>query len=52
MDTIWGWRRHLVGELSGDVLEIGVGEGANLRHYGNARRIWAIEPDPARAARA
>ncbi len=52
MSTIWGWRRRLVGELQGDVLEIGVGEGANLPYYAKAARIWAIEPDPERAARA
>jgi ubiquinone/menaquinone biosynthesis C-methylase UbiE len=52
MGTLWGWRQRLVGELRGDVLEIGVGAGANLRYYGNAQRIWAIEPDPERAARA
>lgn len=52
MGTIWGWRRRLVGELAGDVLEIGVGEGANLPYYRKAQQIWAIEPDPERAARA
>ncbi len=52
MSTIWRWRRRLVGELRGDILEIGVGEGANLPYYGKAQRIWAIEPDPDRAARA
>ena len=33
------WRARLVGDLRGDVLEIGVGEGANLRYYRNAERI-------------
>lgn len=50
--TLWRWRERLVGNLTGDVLEIGVGEGANLRYYRQARRIWAIEPDTARAQRA
>lgn len=48
----WRWRERLVGELTGDVLEIGVGEGANLRHYRQARQVWGIEPDPTRAQRA
>jgi len=48
----WRWRANLVANLTGDVLEIGVGEGANLRHYGQANHLWAIEPDPVRAARA
>ena len=52
MSTIWGWRRRLVGELRGEILEIGVGEGANLPNYRKAQQIWAIEPDPGRAARA
>lgn len=52
MATLWGWRRRLVEGLTGDVLEIGVGEGENLPFYANAGRIWAIEPDPTRAARA
>jgi len=52
MGTIWGWRRRLVGELQGDLLEIGVGQGVNLPYYQKAERIWAIEPDPERAERA
>lgn len=48
----WRWRERLVGELTGDVLEIGVGEGANLRHYRQAHQVWGIEPDPTRAQRA
>jgi len=44
------WRARLVGDLYGDVLEIGVGEGENLPYYRNASQIWAIEPDPQRAA--
>lgn len=44
-----GWRKRLVQDLTGDVLEIGVGEGENLAHYAKARQVWAIEPDATRA---
>ncbi len=44
-----GWRKRLVADLTGDVLEIGVGEGENLAHYAKARQVWAIEPDATRA---
>ena len=46
------WRVHLVQDLVGDILEIGVGSGANLPYYRQARHLWAIEPDPASAAQA
>lgn len=40
-------RRELLAGLSGDVLEIGAGTGANFAHYptGGAR-VVALEPDP------
>lgn len=37
-------RRRLVGGLAGDILEIGVGTGLNLRHYGPQARVTGIEP--------
>lgn len=46
------WRAKLVQDLTGVVLEVGVGGGANLPYYRHAERVWAIEPDPARAAAA
>ncbi len=46
------WRQQLVQDLTGVVLEVGVGGGANLSYYRRAERVWAIEPDPARAAAA
>ena len=46
------WRIRLVANLTGDVLEIGVGEGTNLPHYQQATRIWAIEPNAERAQKA
>jgi SAM-dependent methyltransferase len=33
------WRRQLVGDISGDVLEIGTGTGRNLPHYGRSRAL-------------
>ena len=51
-DAVLNWRPHLVENLSGEVLEIGVGSGANLRYYRRAAHVWAIEPDAARAANA
>lgn len=47
-----GWRSRLVGNLEGNVLEIGVGEGENLRHYRRASHVWGIEPDLKRMAKA
>ncbi len=46
------WRAKLVQDLTGVVLEVGVGGGANLPYYHRAERVWAIEPDPVRAAAA
>lgn len=39
-------RRQLLAEVTGDVLEIGVGTGANFAHYPAAARVVALEPDP------
>lgn len=47
-----GWRDRLVGVIDGTVLEIGAGAGANLSRYRRAAAVWAIEPDPQRAAHA
>lgn len=41
------WRRDLVAELNGEVLEIGSGTGRNLEHYGaGVERLVLTEPDP------
>lgn len=42
------WRRELLGELEGDILEVGSGTGLNLRHYDPARvaHLTLTEPDP------
>jgi ubiquinone/menaquinone biosynthesis C-methylase UbiE len=45
-------RRALLSGISGDVLEIGAGTGANFEHYGPDARVTAIEPDPFMAERA
>jgi ubiquinone/menaquinone biosynthesis C-methylase UbiE len=46
------WRRRLVADLEGNVLEIGAGAGPNFPHYQRASAVHAIEPDPARARQA
>jgi SAM-dependent methyltransferase len=44
-------RHALLGELEGDILEIGAGTGASLPHYERASRVVALEPDPSMAKR-
>jgi ubiquinone/menaquinone biosynthesis C-methylase UbiE len=39
-------RRDLLAGLSGDVIEIGAGTGANFAHYPPEARVIACEPDP------
>jgi ubiquinone/menaquinone biosynthesis C-methylase UbiE len=39
-------RRELLGGLTGDVLEIGAGTGANFSYYAPDARVIALEPDP------
>jgi ubiquinone/menaquinone biosynthesis C-methylase UbiE len=42
-----GRRAALLGDLSGDVLEIGAGTGLNLKHYPvDAEKLVLTEPDP------
>jgi ubiquinone/menaquinone biosynthesis C-methylase UbiE len=38
-------RERLVGDLEGEVLEVGAGTGLNLPHYRAASRVVALEPD-------
>ncbi len=52
MLNFFNWRARLVGDLSGDVLEIGVGTGENLAFYRAATHVYGIEPDAERAAEA
>jgi SAM-dependent methyltransferase len=41
------WRAALLGEVIGDVLEIGAGTGLNVPHYGTGvTRLVLAEPDP------
>jgi len=40
------WRRELLTELTGDVVEIGAGTGVNLQHYGDGvQRLVLFEPN-------
>ncbi len=40
------WRSDLLGDLSGDVLEIGAGTGLNLEHYPDDADLVLSEPSP------
>jgi ubiquinone/menaquinone biosynthesis C-methylase UbiE len=42
-------RHELLADVEGEILEIGAGTGANLRHYAAAGRVVALEPDPGMA---
>jgi ubiquinone/menaquinone biosynthesis C-methylase UbiE len=45
-------RRELLADLTGDVVEVGAGTGANLRHLPESvGHVIAVEPDPAMAQR-
>ena len=39
------WRQGLVEDLTGTVLEIGVGAGPNMPHYRRVDHLFAIEPN-------
>ena len=45
-------RQKYIGPLSGKILEIGVGSGANLRYYSNNAEVFGVEPSPKMLARA
>ncbi len=53
MERAWlGHRRErLLGDITGDVLELGAGTGANLPYLRAAGRVVTAEPDPAMARR-
>lgn len=40
-------RAQLLAELTGEVLDVGAGTGANLEHFGKASKVVAAEPDGA-----
>ena len=41
------WRRELLAEVNGDVLEMGGGTGVNLQYYPKTiRKLVLTEPDP------
>jgi SAM-dependent methyltransferase len=51
-DGLAAHRAAVVSQATGDVLEIGGGTGANLRHYGDGvRRLTITEPEPPMAKR-
>jgi ubiquinone/menaquinone biosynthesis C-methylase UbiE len=39
-------RKELLSGVTGEVLEIGAGTGANFEYYDDAARVVALEPDP------
>jgi len=41
-----GWRRRLVHDLSGRVLEVGIGTGAGLQHYSSSVSLLGIDLSP------
>jgi ubiquinone/menaquinone biosynthesis C-methylase UbiE len=41
------YRERIVADARGEVLEVGAGNGFNFPHYLIAKRVMAIEPDPA-----
>src|SRR5262245_29355183 len=45
-------RRRVLGVVSGLVLEIGAGTGANIPYYHDGQTVVAIEPDPFMLSRA
>lgn len=46
------YRQELVGGLSGEILEIGCGNGMNFAHYGPDAIVTAVEPEPYLRSRA
>jgi len=44
--SLWGGRARAAGAAQGRVLELGVGGGANLPHYRQARQVVGIDPCP------
>lgn len=40
------WRRKLISKLKGNVLEVGVGTGKNLGHYGRKAKVTGIDLSP------
>jgi ubiquinone/menaquinone biosynthesis C-methylase UbiE len=50
-DVLGPRRAALLGELEGQVLDVGAGTGANLPHFHRAGRVVATEPDPAMRSR-
>lgn len=49
---LWGSRARAAGGARGRVLELGLGGGANLRHYRQPRWVVGLDPCPQALARA
>lgn len=48
MDRMYGDdKQRMFAEVSGTVVEIGAGTGANMRYYRPGQRVIAVEPNPA-----
>ncbi|MCB1269771.1 MAG: class I SAM-dependent methyltransferase, partial [Microthrixaceae bacterium] len=45
-------RRHLLGDLEGDVLDVGCGPGTNFEHYTASARVTAVDYNPGMVAMA
>ena len=39
-------KRAVIGEMTGTIVELGPGTGANMRYYGDGVHVVAIEPNP------
>ncbi len=51
--TMEAQRTQVLEAARGDVLEVGLGTGRNLPHYGpDVRHVYALEPNPGMARRA
>ncbi|TAM76305.1 methyltransferase domain-containing protein [bacterium] len=46
------WRKRLVGDLHGEIVEVGAGTGATFACYPSGASVLALEPDPAMLAQA
>ena len=43
-ETLYPIRKELIGDLEGDILEVGSGTGTNFEHYNSKAKVIALEP--------